>query len=317
MMVLALILAALTFTDAVRSWHILLLAFGLGLATAFDAPARMAFVTELVDREDITNAIALNSMMFNSAIVIGPAVAGIIYAAFGPGWCFTINAVSFIAVIAALAIMRLQPHTRTEHKSSTFSALIEGINYVHHQPVIRTLVGLVASASLFGIALGTLMPAWSVKILNGDAATNGMLFSARGVGSMIGALAIASLGQFRFKGKLITYGSLSFPIFIAIFAAVHSLPFSLLFMALIGLASIFVINLSNAMIQSLTPQVLTGRVMGVYSTIFMGCMPLGAIILGSLAEQFGESEAAFISAAIAFIIAGSVWFFVPKIRALE
>jgi len=317
MMILALILAVLTFTGAVQPWHIILLAFGLGLANAFDAPARLAFVNELVSPEDITNAIALNATMFNSAIVVGPAVAGIIYAAFSPGWCFTINGISFIAVIIALMAMHLQPHNQTTQRSSTLSALKEGISYVHHQPIIRTLIGLVASVSLFGIALGTLMPAWSVKILHGNAATNGMLYSARGIGSLIGALAIASLGQVTFKGKLITTGSLSFPIFIALFALAYWLPFSLLMMALIGFSSIFVINLSNAMIQSLTPDALIGRVMGVYSTIFMGSMPLGAILLGSIAEQIGEAETAIVSAGAALIIAILVWFLVPKIRSLN
>jgi MFS family permease len=317
MMALALILAALTFTGAVQSWHILVLAFGLGLANAFDAPARMAFVTELVNRQDLTNAVALNATLFNSAFVVGPAVAGIIYAAFGPGWCFTINGISFVAVIAALMAMHLRPQEQITERSSTLLALKEGISYVHHQPVIRTLIGLVASASLFGISLGTLLPAWSVKILHGNAATNGMLFSARGIGSLFGALAIASLGQVNFKGKLISYGSLSFPIFIALFAMVYWLPLSLLMMACIGLASIFVMNLSNAMIQSLTPDALIGRVMGVYSTIFMGSMPIGAILLGSIAEQTGEAEAALLSSAAAFIVAGVVWFLVPKIRTLE
>jgi MFS family permease len=317
MMMLALILAMLTFLGVVQPWHILLLAFGLGLANAFDAPARLAFISEMVDREDLTNAVALNATMFNSAIVVGPAAAGIIYAAFGPGWCFIINGISFVAVIAALMAMRLQPNMQTAQRSSTFSALREGIAYVRHQPIIRTLIGLIASVCMFGMALGTLMPAWSVKILHGNAATNGMLFSARGVGSLIGALAIASLGRVSIRGKLITAGSLFFPVFISLFALVHLLPASLLLMVFIGFASIFVLNLSNAAIQSITPDNLRGRVMGVYSTVFMGSIPLGAIFLGTMAEYAGEANAAFLSAAAAFLVACLVWFFVPKIRTLE
>jgi MFS family permease len=317
MMALALILALLAFFDVVRPWHILVLAFGLGMANAFDAPARLAFISEMVDREDLTNAVALNATMFNSAIVVGPAIAGIIYAAFGPGWCFTINGISFIAVIAALMMMHLQPHLQAAQRSSTLSALIEGISYVHHQPIIRTLIGLVASTCLFGMALGTLIPAWSVNILHGNAATNGMLFSSRGVGSLIGALAIASWGRASFHGKLITAGSLFFPIFISLFALVNIMSISMLLMVFIGFASIFVLNLSNAMIQSLTPDNLRGRVMGVYSTIFMGSIPLGAILLGTIAEYAGEAKAALLSAAAAFIVACLVVIFVPKIRMLE
>jgi MFS family permease len=317
MMILAFVLATLVFTGTVQAWHILLLAFGLGSANAFDAPARQAFVSEMVDREDLTNAVALNATMFNTALIIGPAIAGIIYAAFGPGWCFAVNGISFIAVIIALASMHLQPGPETSQHSSTLSALKEGINYVRHQPIIRALIGLVATTSLFGMSLATLLPAWSVKILHGNATTNGLLFSARGVGSLIGALTIATFGRSHVRGKFITVGSLCFPIFIAFFAMTYWLPLSLLFMVFLGIATIFVANLSNATIQSIVPDSLRGRVMGVYTTIFMGSMPLGALILGVIAEHAGEAEAALLSSAAAFCIAGLVMVFVPKIRTLE
>ncbi len=317
MMVLAFILAVLTFTGIVRPWHIIFLAFGLGLANAFDSPARQAFVSELVDRENMTNAIALNATMFNSATAVGPAIAGVIYAIFGPAWCFTINGISFIAVIAALAAMQLRQQAISPRQHSTFAALKEGLSYIKHQPVVRTLIGLVATVSLFGMSLGTLIPAWSVKILHGNAATNGILFSARGLGSLIGALSIASMGHSFPRGKFITAGSLIFPIFIAIFALVHWLPFSLLLMVLLGFATIFVMNLCNASIQSLVPDILRGRVMGVYSMIFLGSMPLGALFLGTIAEHAGEAEAALISTSIAFCITLMIFIFVPKIRKFE
>ena len=317
MMILAFILAALVFTDTVRAWHILVLAFGLGLANAFDAPARQAFVSELVDREDLTNAVALNATMFNAALVVGPAFAGIIYAAFGPGWCFAVNGISFIAVIIALASMQFLPRTETSQTASALSALMEGIDYVRHQPMILALIGLVATTSLFGMSLGTLLPAWSVKILHGNAATNGLLFSARGVGSLFGALTIATFGKSRVRGKFISFGSLCFPVFIICFALTYWLPLSLLFMVLVGMAMIFVVNFSNATIQSIVPDSLRGRVMGVYTTIFMGSMPIGALLLGTIAEQAGETEAALLSAGAAFIIAGLVWIFIPKVRLVE
>ncbi len=317
MMILAFILATLVFTDTVQAWHILLLAFGLGSANAFDAPARQAFVSEMVDREDLTNAVALNATMFNTALIIGPAIAGIIYAAFGPGWCFAVNGVSFIAVIIALASMHFLPRTEISQHGSTLSALTEGINYVRQQPTIRALIGLVATTSLFGMSLGTLLPAWSVKILHGNAATNGLLFSARGVGSLFGALTIATFARSHVRGKFITAGSICFPIFIALFAMTYWLPLSLLFMVFLGIATIFVVNFSNATIQSIVPDSLRGRVMGVYTTIFMGSMPLGALLLGTIAEHAGEAEAALLSSAFAFCIAGLVMVFVPKIRTLE
>ena len=317
MMILAFVLATLVFTGTVQAWHILLLAFGLGSTNAFDAPARLAFVSEMVNREDLTNAVALNATMFNTALIIGPAIAGVIYYAFGPGWCFAVNGISFIAVIIALAAMHLLPGTGTSQHASTFSSLKEGINYVRHQPIIRALIGLVATTSLFGMSLATLLPAWSVKILHGNAATNGLLFSARGVGSLIGALAIATFGKSQVRGKFITVGSFCFPIFIAFFAMTYWLPISLLLMVFLGIATIFVVNLSNATIQSIVPDALRGRVMGVYSTIFMGSMPLGALLLGTIAEHAGEAEAALLSSAAAFCIAGLIWFFIPKIRSLK
>jgi MFS family permease len=317
MMILAFVLATLVFTGTIQPWHILVLAFGLGSANAFDAPARLAFVSEMVDREDLTNAVALNATMFNTALIIGPAIAGIIYAAFGPGWCFAVNGISFIAVIIALTAMHLRPGEKTSQHSSTLSALKEGINYVRHQPIIRALVGLVATTSLFGMSLGTLLPAWSVKVLHGNAATNGLLFSARGVGSLLGALTLATFGRSRMRGKFITVGSLCFPIFITFFALTYWLPLSLLLMLFLGVATIFVVNLSNATIQSIVPDSLRGRVMGVYSTIFMGSMPLGALLLGTIAEHAGEAEAALLSSAAAFCIACLVWVLVPKMRTLE
>ncbi|MCX6122755.1 MAG: MFS transporter [Ignavibacteriales bacterium] len=317
MMILAFVLSALVFTDTVRAWHILVLAFGLGLANAFDAPARQAFVSELVDREDLTNAVALNATMFNTALVIGPALAGIIYAAFGPGWCFAVNGISFIAVIIALTSMHLLPPAETSQHSSTLSALKEGINYVRHQPTILALIGLVATTSIFGMSLGTLLPAWSVKILHGNAATNGLLFSARGVGSLFGALTIATLGRSHIRGKFITFGSLCFPVFIIFFALTYWLPLSLLFMVFVGIAMIFVVNFSNATIQTIVPDSLRGRVMGVYTTVFMGSMPLGALLLGTIAEHAGEAEAALLGAGVAFFIACLVWFLIPKVRAIE
>lgn len=165
MMALAFVLAALTFLHLVAPWQILLLAFGLGAANAFDAPARQAIVTELVGREDLTNAIALNGTMFNAATVVGPAVAGVTYAVFGPAWCFTLNGISFLAVITALWLMDLPRPTGPLRPRSTLADLREGVTYVFSQPVVLTLIGVVAMTSLFGIAFGTLLPAWAVKAL--------------------------------------------------------------------------------------------------------------------------------------------------------
>jgi MFS family permease len=315
MMFFAVVLAVLTFTHVVLPWHIIVLAFCLGIANAFDAPSRQAFVNELVPRDDLTNAIALNATMFNTATAIGPAVAGITYALFGPAWCFTINAVSFIGVITALLMMKIKNINNKFHpERSTFADLKEGIRYVAHHRIIRTLTLLVGIISLFGISFATLIPAWAVNILHGDATTNGLLQSFRGLGALTSALLIASLGRFKFKGKLLTIGSFVFPAFLFIFSFMRWLPLSLLFLLAIGFSQILVFNLSNALVQTLVDDNLRGRVMGVYTFVFFGLMPLGSLLMGFLAENFSEPGAVIIGSIVTFAAAVIIYFSVPKLR---
>jgi MFS family permease len=315
MMLFAIILAALTFSDLVQAWHIIVLAFLLGVANAFDAPSRQAFVNELVDRKDLTNAIALNATMFNVGTAVGPAVSGITYALFGPAWCFTINGISFIGVIAALLLMKIKNGKPYDNNGkSSFAELKEGLRYVRKHKIIRTLILMVGVVSLFGISFTTLLPAWSVKILNGDATTNGLLQSARGVGALTSALLVASLGRFTFRGKLWTIGSFIFPVMMFVFAFMNWLSLSLLLMVGTGFGLILIFNLANAMVQTLVEDSLRGRVMGIYTFIFFGMMPIGALLMGSLAEKFGEPEAVIIGSIITFISAIAVFFTVPRLR---
>ncbi len=317
MMVLAFVLAALAFLRVVAPWHILVLASCLGAANAFDAPARQALVTELVEREDLTNAIALNATMFNSATVVGPAIAGVTYAAFGPGWCFTLNGISFLAVIAALALMRLPRLQGPVRRTSARADLKEGISYVISHPVIRTLIGVVSITSLFGISFMTLIPAWAVNILGGDARINGLLFSARGAGALGSALLIASLSQYEFKGRLLTIGTFAFPVTLLVFAFMRQLPLSLLALAGVGAATILVMNLANVLVQTQVPDALRGRVMSIYGLTFFGSMPIGALWIGAAAEHLGETAAVVLGASIALCLAALVYTRVPRLRALS
>jgi MFS family permease len=317
MMALALILAGLSFLELVRPWEIVLLAFLLGIANAFDAPARHAFVSDLVGRDDLTNAIALNSTIFNSATAIGPAVAGITYALVGPSWCFMINGVSFLAVIVALLRMRLQPWQRVASSSSTFQDLKEGVRYVFGHPMIRTLISLVLVTSLFGVSFAVLLPAWAVEVLGGDATTNGWLQSARGIGALIGALLIASLGQFDFKGRLLTFGSFVFPILVLGFSLVRWLPLSLVVLVGTGIALIFIFNLANSLVQTLVRDELRGRVMGIYSLTFFGFLPVGALWIGSMAHSFGEPAAVSVNAVIMLLLCALISVRAPALRRLK
>ena len=317
MMILAIILAFLTFTQLVQAWHIILLAFFLGCANAFDAPARQAFVTDLVDRSNLTNAIALNSTMFNAGTVLGPALAGLTYAAFGPQWCFTINAFSFLAVIAALSRMKIAPINRIPSRVTVLEEAREGLHYVLRHPIIRLIVLNMGVVSLFGLGFITLMPAWAVDVLGGDATTNGFMLSARGLGALAGALMIASFGQFHAKGRLLSIGSFILPISLLLFSTVRQLPIALSVLFAVGWGFMVMANMSNALVQIHVDDALRGRVMGVYTLIFFGLMPVGSLLNGTLANQVGPPLTVQISAFIMLAFSTLLFLRAPGLRRLE
>jgi MFS family permease len=316
MMVLAFILAGLAFAGLVQPWQIVVLALALGVANAFDAPARQAFVVELVEREDVINAIALNSSMFNLATVVGPTVAGLTYAAVGASWCFTLNGVSFIAVIVALLLMKLPAHAVVPRTHSALAQLKEGISYTLADPVLRTLIAIAGVSALFGSAYSTLMPAWAVDILRGDATTNGLLQSARGAGSLIGALMIAAVAHRGGRGRWLTLGTFVYPVLLLGFAGARALPLSLALLLGVGWGSMVVFNMANNLVQTQVTDELRGRVMAIYSLTFFGGMPLGALWAGALAQVIGSPLTVLVSAAVTLACAGLFWVAAPRLRAL-
>lgn len=317
MMVLAFILAALTFAGIVQPWHIIVLAFLLGCANAFDAPARQAFVTELVDRRDLTNAIALNSSMINIATVIGPAVAGITYAAFGPAWCFTINGITFIAVIIALLFMQLAPFQPAEKALSIISDIKQGLLYTARQPTIRILIVNLGLLSLAGLGFVTLLPVWAVDVLGGDATTNGFLHTARGLGALSGALLIAAIGQIYSKGKLFSLATFVMPVFLVLLSFTRLLPTSFLALLGVGWGFMVIVNLSNNLVQAIVTDQLRGRVMGIFTFTFFGFMPIGSLVNGALADLIGAPSTLQINAAI--LLAAAILLFTrfPIIRSSD
>jgi predicted MFS family arabinose efflux permease len=317
MMVLAFILAFLAFTNLVQPWHIVVLAFCLGTANAFDAPARQSFVVELVDREDLTNAIALNSTIFNIGTVVGPAFAGLIYAWLGPAWCFTINGISFLAVIFALVLMRIKPQMKAIVKTTLVKNLLAGVQYAFGDKDIRVLLINLAVISVFGFSLMTLMPAWATDILGGDVKTNGLLLSARGVGSLIGALMIAYLGSRNMRGKIWSVGNLVMPLALLGFSLVRLIPVSLAMLVVLGWSLMSVVNVSNALVQSHVPDELRGRVMGVYILVFQGGMPIGSLFAGAVASALGAPTAVMINAFIILVVTGTLFFIRPRMRQLN
>jgi MFS family permease len=316
MMLLAFILAALTFLKLVQPWHILVMAFLLGVCQAFDAPARQAFVLEMVEREDLTNAIALNGAMFNSAVAVGPAASGIIYALAGPAWCFLLNGLSFIAVIGGLLLMRLKPFVAPPRSPSMMLDLREGLRYSLSHSGIRAIILVIGMMTLFGYSFWTLIPAWSVTVLGGDATTNGWMQAARGFGALACALVVASLGRFSYRGRLLTAGTLIFPLALLCLVAVRWLPAALAVVVVLGGAMMVINNTCNALIQTLVDDRLRGRVMGVYSLVFFGAMPLGGLLVGSTAERLGEPLTLRLCGLVTVTGAALIFLFIPRLRKL-
>ena len=314
MMILAFILGALDFANIVKPWHILVLAFLLGVANAFDAPARISFVLELVEREDMNNTIALNSTMYNIATVVGPSVAGLTYAAFGAAWCFMINGLSFIAVIVALLLMHIKLEPQPVHSSTAMAEIAEGVRYVLSNRLVLSLTVAVGMVNFFGFGFMNLLPAWATDVLHSGVTTNGLLISARGFGALVGALMLASLGSQKVRGKLWMLGSLIMPVALFIFAWVGWIPLSLGFLVIIGWSMMLVTNNNNSLIQTDIPDVLRGRVMGVYAMVMNGSYTIGELATGTFAQGFGAPATAIACAIIMFVFAVISWVYFPFIR---
>jgi len=317
MMALAFILAGLVFTGLVQPWHILVLSLLLGVANAFDTPARQAFVSELVSREDMTNAIALNATMFNTGAIIGPAVGGMVYALTGPGWCFTVNGISFLFVISALLMMHITTQPNPPKYTSAIAAIREGLTYVRNDRLVLTLSSSVFIVNVFGFGLMALVPSWAVNVLHGDVTTNGLMLSARGLGAVLGGLFIAALASGGFRGKIWTASSFAMPVVITLFALSRKLPITLLLLVMLGFAMITILNNSNAMVQSRVPDELRGRVMSLYSLMFMSGGPIGSLLNGNLASWTSEPVTAFMCAAATLVFALWIWFYRPEVRMMK
>jgi MFS family permease len=287
-MILAFILAALTLSGRVQVWHIFVLAALLGVVNAFDIPARQAFLVEMVGKENLMNAIALNSSMFNGARIVGPAVAGIMVAAVGEGWCFFVNAVSYIAVLAGLLMMDVPGSPeRPARTASALENIIEGFQYVRQTGPIRALLTLVGLVSLVGMPYAVLMPIFADQILHGGARGLGLLMGATGIGALAGALMLAAKQGLKGLGKWVAVSSIGFGASLILFA--FSKWFWVSFAALLPVGFCMMVQMAacNTLIQSMVPDQLRGRVMAVYSMMFMGMAPFGAFFAGAIAEHLG------------------------------
>jgi len=285
-MVLALILALLTLKHWITVPQIFVLSGLLGVVSAFDIPGRQSFLVDMVGREDLMNAIALNSSMFNGARVIGPAVAGLLVARIGEGWCFFANGVSYLAVIAGLLMMKIEC-TRRSTSDSPLADIIEGFQWVSRTAPIRALLLLLGLVSLVGMPYTVLMPIFADRILHGGAKGLGILMGFTGVGALLGALTLALRSGVRGLGRLVAITCAGFGVSLIAFALSRYFWLSALLLIPAGFCIMLQMACSNTLIQSMVPDALRGRVMAVYSMMFMGMAPFGALLGGAIADRVG------------------------------
>jgi len=285
-MVLALILSALTLLKHIQVWQIMVLAALMGVVNAFDIPARQAFIVEMVNSDDMLNAIALNSSMVNGARILGPAIAGVTVAAIGEGWCFFANGASYIAVIAGLLLMTV-PSRQPREGVSGLESIVEGFRFVTQTGPIRALLILLGVVSVTGMPYTVLMPIFADQILHGGARGLGWLMGASGVGALAGTLILAAKREVRGLGKWITIASAGFGISMILFALSRSFYLSIALLVPVGFSMMMQMASSDTLIQTMSPDALRGRVMAVYSMMFMGMAPFGALMAGTLADRIG------------------------------
>jgi MFS family permease len=305
-MVLALTLAGLTLTHTVRIWEIMVLASLLGVVNAFDIPARQTFLIDMVGRSDLFNAIALNSSMFNSARIIGPAIAGILVATIGEGWCFFSNGVSYIAVITGLLLMRLPKQAELEQRGSPIENMIEGFRFARHTTPVRAILLLIGLVSLAATPYSVLMPIFAGRILHGDARQLGILMGATGIGAVIAGLTLASRRGVKGLGRWVWASATGLGVSLILFAFSRHLWLSIIALMPAGFFMMFQMGSSNTLLQVMVPNRLRGRVMALYSMMFVGMAPIGALLAGIVAAKIGAPRTVAIGG-FACVAGGSIF----------
>lgn len=290
-MFLAFALAALTLAGCVQVWHILILSFLLGLVNAFDIPTRQAFVVEMVGKKDILNAIALNSSMFNSARIIGPAIAGALVESIGEGWCFFLNGASYFAVILGLLYIQVPERERLQSVDSTYSHILEGFRYAWRTKTVRALLLMLSLLSVLGMPYAVLMPIFADRVLHGGPQALGLLMGAAGIGALAGALTLAARRGAQGLERWIAFSSAGFGACLVLFSWSKTFWLSAAILVPTGYFMIGQMASSNTLIQTIVPDSLRGRMMSLYSMMFIGMAPFGSLLAGALAHRLGAPDA--------------------------
>ncbi len=304
-MILALTYATLILTNRITIHEIFILAALLGVVNAFDIPARQAFMVEMVGREDLMNAIALNSSLFNGARIVGPAVAGMLIAKIGEGWCFFGNGISYIAVITGLLMMRIAKVDRRPTGSQT-GHIIEGFRFVRNNMPIRDILLLLGVISLVAMPYAVLMPIFADRILHGGARGLGILMGATGIGALLAALTLAARSGLRGLGKFVGIAAVGFGLSLIAFSESKIFVLSVILLVPVGYGMMLETTSSNTLIQAMVPDELRGRVLAVYTMMFMGMAPLGSLFAGLLADRLGAPLTLSLGG-LAAIVGGSIF----------
>jgi len=316
-MLQAFILAFLTLTGNIAVWHIVVMGIFLGCVNALDIPARHSFILEMVEgKENLGNAIALNSMMFNMARLIGPSIAGVLIAIAGEGVCFLINAISYIAVIASLLAMKMpaRDNEKKEADYSMFEDLREGFNYAFGFVPIKAILFLLGIISLMGMSYAVLMPVFAKDILHGGPHTLGFLMGAVGIGSLAGTIYLASKKNIITLGRMLPAAAGIFGLSIIIFSFSHNLVFSLTLLFFSGFGIMVQMAASNTILQTIVDDDKRGRIMSFYTMAFMGMAPFGSLFSGMLASRIGVSNTLIISGSCCILAAVIFSFNLPSLR---
>jgi len=312
-MIQAILLAALIFANHYQVWEILSLSVLLGIINAFDVPARQALVYEMVDdKDDLPNALALNSSMVNLSRLIGPGIAGIILEKFGDGPCFLLNAISFMAVIASLLMMRLPKYIKTVHKKNVFGELKEGFGYIKRTPSIRFVIIMLGLISLFVLPFSTLIPYYAKDVFKGTASTFGIIDSFIGLGAFSGAIFLASQKAGANLKQILFINTIVFGTGLILFSHETYYPLALIFVTIAGFGMMSQITVSNTLIQTTVAPNMRGRVISFYAMAFFGMQPLGGLIVGSISKWIGTTDTLMGEGIAALLIACLHWRYLHK-----
>lgn len=316
-MLAAFVLSALTFSGTVQVWHVILLAGLLGFVNAVDGPARQAFVVDMVGRGDMPNAIAINSMTFNSARIFGPAIGGLLLAWIGADWCFLVNGISFLAVIAGLWMMKLPPHKPRGGTLSPLQQMRSGVVYAMGIVEIRSLLLMAFILSTFGITYSTVLPAFVQDVLNAGPQAFGAVNASAGIGAIAAAISIARFGDRGFRGRWLSVVALIFPIVLTLFSWNRQYYLAMGLAMLLGVGFMTQFTLINTLLQTSISDEMRGRVLSLYTLTFFGFTPFGNLAIGAVAERWGLSIALSGSAIITLILSAWVIGRTPELRALQ